>query len=105
MLPDYNILATDHSGLLDNPDKKKPFDDVENLDDNGDGAITMDDLIPAGKSYDLGNNIERAKVVILPAENTSLKVGQSRLYSYGAYGASNAEKGFALVQIGFKKRF
>jgi hypothetical protein len=104
LLPAYNKLADDPEGLIFEADKHEPFNDIKNLDIDGDNAITFKDLTPVGKSDTLGYTDRRAKVVLLPAVGTSLKLG-SRLYSYGAYGASNLEKGFAMVQVGFKKRF
>ena len=107
LLPKYNTLASDPDGLLHEADAKQPFDDVKNIDADNDNAITMADLSNAGDSFDVfGTQDRRAKVVMLESGiNTSLKMGGSRLYSYGSYGASNIQKGFSMVFIGFKKRF
>lgn len=103
LLPALAEDGSENKDLLYSADEDDPDDDSLNLDLNEDGAFDQDDLEVADVSDTDGDS--RRIAVLMPIEGSSLSLSSTRLYTYMAYGTSNANGGNAKVKIGYKKRF
>lgn len=91
-------------GLLYSADSAEPTSDLANLDTGGDGVIDSGDTFEVSE-IDPANDTYRVVVQLPISSGSSLGLGASRLYSYSAYGYTEAKGGRSLIKIGYKRRF
>jgi hypothetical protein len=103
LLPSLVEDDSENKDLLYSADEDDPDDDSLNLDLNSDGSFDQDDISIADVSDTNGDSNRIA--VLMPIEGSSLSLASTRLYTYMAYGTSNANGGNAKVKVGYKKRF
>lgn len=116
LLPNMGALSNNAGLLIAVDDALDPFNELENLDVNGDGLFDESDLTAVTADLAVGEQVYDVseidvtgdtfrRVVMVPSEGDSLSLGTSRIYEYMSYGMTTSQGGKATIKLGYRKRF